>query len=250
MRWSPPLEKGLFLKRYKRFFADIDFDGEIVTAHVPNTGSLKTCLEPNSPCYFTRNDDPKRKLKFTLQMVKAGKNWVGVNTGLSNHLVWEAWERRAPSHWADFDFGQREVKINAQTRVDMVLWSKGSGPAEGQKLKPKDLEIPGLHFIEVKNTTYSAANGLAQFPDAVTTRGQKHLKELIELVEKGHSAEILFTVQRQRCETFSAAAHIDPEYARLLKEAKAAGVRVSAYPVVLSKSEIYLDSGNRLPWIP
>jgi sugar fermentation stimulation protein A len=230
MSLASPLQEGIFLKRYKRFFADIEWKGQVITAHVANTGSLKTCAEPNSPCLFTVNDDPKRKLKYSLEMIQAPSgSWVGINTSLPNQLVKQALAEKMLSHWREWDEVHPEFKINAETRLDFRL----------RKINPEK-----HHYIEVKNVTLMR-DGQAQFPDSVTTRGQKHLLEMMALIEKGHSAELVFVIQREDCQTFSPADDIDPTYGKLLRQAVNAGLRVTALTASLSRDGVKL-SGQSL----
>ena len=244
MKFSDPVMEGLFRKRYKRFFADVQLtesDQEVV-AHVPNTGSMKGCLAEDAPCRVTHNNNPQRKLKYTLQMIKTPSSWVGVNTGISNQLVWEAYTEGNIKKWDKWDFGQREVKITAKSRIDLVLWKKQTGgPTPDKRLSLSDFPGNRFHFVEIKNVSL-AENGQALFPDAVTTRGQKHIQELVELIEKGHSAELVFTVQREDCQSFSPADDIDPEYGRLLRQAAEQGLEISAYPCHLDDSGIQLNT--------
>lgn len=241
MKFDSPLEQGVFLKRYKRFFADIRYQGEEITAHVPNTGSMKGCLDPEVPCRFTVNNDPKRKLKYTLQMLKTPNSWVGVNTGLPNKLVFEAWQRQIIPHWTVFDGAQPEVKISDKSRVDLVLWKSTKRLPANQKIKYDMLDDHKFHFVEVKNVTMAQDN-VALFPDSVTTRGQKHIDELMELVSRGHSAEFVFTVQREDCEAFTPADEIDPVYAEKLRQAAHKGLEVSAYQCDLSPMGVELTT--------
>lgn len=218
MLFTEILLEARFLKRYKRFFADVDLDGEVVVAHVPNTGSLKTCLFENARCIVSKTENPARKLKATLHFIQTPTGWVGVNTSLPNFLVHEAWEEKRIGAWTQFQASKREYKISKETRLDMVL-----APNEDDLINKR-----GLHFIEIKNVSY-ANQETAFFPDAVTARGQKHLQELMELKKQGFGAEIVFVVQRQDCSVFSPANDIDPIYAKLLREAARQGVTVSAY---------------------
>jgi sugar fermentation stimulation protein A len=223
MEFKSPLQEGIFLKRYKRFFADIEWKGEVITAHVANTGSLKTCSEPNSPCLFTVHDDPKRKLKYSLEMIKAPSgSWVGINTSVPNALVKKALTEKILNHWEGWSEVHPEFKINDETRLDFRL-------SNGKK----------HHYIEVKNVTL-ARDGHAQFPDAETTRGQKHLKEMMSLMKEGHSAELVFVIQREDCKAFAPAEDIDPAYGKLLREAVKSGMRVTAMTTKLSPSGICL----------
>lgn len=247
MKFELPIEEGVFLKRYKRFFADVkrSSESEILVAHVPNTGSLLGCLLTNSPCRFTLSDDPKRKLKLTLQMIRTPQSWVGINTNLPNALVWEAWEQGKIKHWQKFAGGQREVKINTQSRIDLVLWKKQEGLGAVQKVSLKDFNQYKFHFVEIKNVTL-AEKGTAYFPDAVTTRGQKHLSELMELLKTGHTAEMFYVVQRTDCKTFAPADHIDPTYGQLLRQAHKLGLKISAFPCHILKQEIKLNTDQPL----
>lgn len=250
MLFAETLKEGVFLKRYKRFFADIEFEGQTITAHCPNTGSMKGCQTSNSACRFSISNNPKRKLPYTLEMIKTPDSWVGVNTSLPNKLVFEGWEKKQFPHWSDFNFAQLEIKINPATRLDLVLSSMSSmDPSMDQppkRINPKDYNFfskkgPRFHFVEVKNVTL-VEDECAYFPDAVTERGQKHLIELMSLMEYGHTGEIFFTVQRNDATKFSPAHHIDPKYAQLLYEAHSKGLKVSAYPCLLSATKIELKN--------
>jgi sugar fermentation stimulation protein A len=238
MQFQHTVKKATFLKRYKRFFADIQIDGKVEVAHVANTGSMKGCIEPNSECLVTYNNDPARKLKYTLQMIKTPTSWVGVNTSLPNSLVQELWATGKVKHWKKFDRCQGEVKITAETRLDMVMYASKDNH-ETKKDRLVKLEPP-LHFIEVKNVTMADGN-TALFPDSETTRGQKHLVELMNLMKKGYTCEIVYVVQRQDCKQFSPADDIDPEYGKLLRLAVQKGLMVSAFPTKSSESGIELS---------
>lgn len=217
MQFTERVREAKFVKRYKRFFADVLIDGKVVVAHVPNTGSLKTCLFENAPCIVTETDNPARKLKATLHFIQTPSGWAGVNTALPNLIVNEAVAAKLIPEWATYPVHKPEFKISKESRIDLVL-AKSMEHLKNQK---------ELHFIEIKNVTY-AEDGIASFPDAETTRGQKHLKELMKLKEDGHTAEILFVVQRQNVTKFRPADEIDAEYGRLLREAKSKGVVVRA----------------------
>lgn len=231
MKTATHFEQGIFLKRYKRFFADIEWKGQVITAHVANTGSLKTCSEPNSLCLFTVNDDPKRKLKYSLEMIQAPSgSWVGINTSLPNQLVKQALNEKILPQWEEWDEVQPEFKINAETRLDFRL---------------KKIKSEKFHYIEVKNVTLMRG-GRAQFPDAVTDRGQKHLREMISLIKQGHSAELVFVVQREDCEEFTTADDIDPEYGKIFREAILNGVKITVLRASLSPSGVVL-TGKTLP---
>lgn len=238
MKYSEKLQQGVFLKRYKRFFADIEWLGQQITAHVPNTGSMKSANNPGQPCLFSESKNPERKLKFTLEMIQSPTGaWIGVNTSTPNTIVRETLQSvvgrgsevvGAFSAWAQFDTCKPEFKISAETRLDFALSKKDSA---------------FLHYIEVKNVTL-AENGVAKFPDAVSERAQKHLRELMILIEQGHTAEIVFTVQRNDCGSFSPADDIDPEYGRLLREASQKGVKVTPLLVELTPEEARLSEAS------
>ncbi|WP_413288747.1 DNA/RNA nuclease SfsA [Bdellovibrio sp. HCB337] len=236
MKYGKKLDEGVFLKRYKRFFADIEWQGQTLVAHVPNTGSLKSVNNPGRPCMFSHSDNPERKLKQTLEMIQAPTGaWVGVNTATPNTVVRETLEKvvgssakdiaKNWSHWAEFESVKPEFKISAETRLDFALQKKNTDKK---------------HFIEVKNVTL-AEGKTAMFPDAETTRGQKHLQELMNLMDEGHTAEILFTIQRGDCEDFAPADMIDEEYGRLLRLAAQKGLRITPLVVDLSPSEAVLS---------
>lgn len=224
MKFHSKLQNGTFLKRYKRFFADIDWNGQVITAHVPNTGSMKGCNESGSDCLFSVSDDPARKLKYTLEMIKAKSgSWVGVNTSSPNKIVKEALEARLLPHWKDFSSVKAEAKLDARTRFDFEALD-----ARGNKT-----------YIEVKNVTM-AEGDVALFPDAVTERGQKHLRELTRLSEEGFGAELVFTVQREDVGSFAPADAVDAVYGELLREARDKGVRITVLAVSLSEEEVRL----------
>ncbi len=227
MKLVKEVKKGQLLKRYKRFFADIMYENQIVTAHVPNTGSLKSCLFANQDCYFTTSDDPARKLKYTLEILATPTGYVGVNTRTPNEMIGAALKLGWLPHWTGFDEIKPEVKLNAETRLDFRL-RQSNGPQTN------------YHFIEVKNVTLREGE-VALFPDAETTRGQKHLRELMELKRQGHGAEIVFFIQRSDVKQFSPATAIDPIYSSLLKEAHELGVQVTPILCDLTSTTITLS---------
>lgn len=229
MEFNQKLITGKILKRYKRFFADVELDsGEVVVAHTPNTGSMKTCWEPGWKCAVSHHDDPKRKLKYTLEMTHNASSWICVNTALPNKLAAEAILAGRITELLPFDHLKPEAKIG-QSRIDILL-TTGDGDTPAQKT-----------YVEVKNATMLGDDGMAIFPDSVTTRGQKHLRELTELANSGHRAAMLFVVNRTDVDIFRAAREIDPDYADLLVTAKQAGVLVLAYQCRLDLNEIVLE---------
>lgn len=212
MKFTTPLIQGFLIKRYKRFLADIKLPrGEVITAHCPNTGTMLSCSTPGSPVALSISDNPKRKYPHTLEMVQENSTWIGVNTSRTNGLVADAILCGKITEFGRIDKIKREVKTSEHTRLDLQLFSKTE-------------EI----YIEVKNCSL-AENGCAMFPDAVTTRGTKHLNELIRLNNDGIKSCIFFLVQRMDADRFAPASHIDSIYAKTLKEAAAQGVMIIAY---------------------
>lgn len=223
MKFDPPLIKGTLIKRYKRFLADVEMEtGEKVVAHVPNSGSMKGCAEPGWPVALTFNADPARKLKYTLELVKSGKFWIGVNTMRPNRLAEEAITGGTIRELAGFTTIRREVKYGKNSRVDLLLED------------PKK----GAVYVEVKNVTMPGGDGSAAFPDAVTERGLKHLEELAAVISRGTRAAMLYWVNRGDADFVRAAHEIDPAYARGLKKAVSRGVEVYAIRAEVSLAGI------------
>ena len=227
MKFKEELISGRLIKRYKRFLADVKLeDGSVVTAHCTNSGSMKSCLEDNARVYLTPVNDPKRKTKFTWEMIEIDNQWVGINTGNPNLIAFESIKEGLIPELRGYDFVKREVKFR-NSRFDVM--------AENSK---------EVCFVEVKNVTYKVGHR-ALFPDAVTTRGLKHLNTLVEVKASGKRAVMLYIIQRQDVDVFGPAEEIDPEYAKALRNAMKKGVEVLAYQVVVSPTEIVL--GKRLP---
>lgn len=226
MKFSPAFESGTLIKRYKRFLADIRLeDGTEVTLHCPNTGSMKNCLFPEHTVWFSTSSNPKRKYSRTWELMQTPDNDViGINTGRANQLAEEAIKAGIITELLGYKSVKREVKYgNENSRIDLLLEAEG---------------LP-LCYIEVKSCTLLEGQQ-GYFPDSVTTRGQKHLRELMEMVKAGHRAVLLFVVQHSGIQSVKAAKHIDPDYANLLQQAKKAGVEVLAYRCLLNKDEIKL----------
>ncbi len=223
MRFKSRLIRGALIQRYKRFLADVRLEnGEIVTAHCTNTGSMMGCKEPGSAVYISRSDNLNRKLLYTWELIKTDGTWVGINTLHPNKLVPEAVQSGVIAELSGYLSIRREVKVSAHTRLDLCL----EGPN-------------GNCFIEVKNVTL-AMNGTAAFPDAVSERGTKHLKALMRLKRQGHRAAIVFVIQRGDCSTFRPADEIDSEYGRWLRKAVKAGVEALPYRAKVTSREIVL----------
>jgi sugar fermentation stimulation protein A len=239
MQLNEKLIPATLLKRYKRFFADVRLDGgETLTVHVPNTGSLKTCLEPGQDCWIALSTDPKRKLKGTLHFVQTPMGWAGIHTGLANQLAHEAWATKVIADWKGFTHAAREPKISASTRFDLALATSAEDLDQGR----------GLHYVEVKSVTYCTPEGTAQFPDAVTQRGLKHLHELARITEEGrHTTELVFVVQREGATQFAPAVEIDPAYAKALSVAASAGVKIRVLQATRPSLQTIVLDGRELP---
>ena len=206
------LIEGKLIKRYKRFLADVEVNGKVITAHCPNSGSMKTCSKPESSVLLTQSNNPKRKLSHTLEFVKDGRTWVGVNTHLTNHLVQEALENQVIQELKDYRMIRREVKFGEKTRFDFLLQSPSMQEA----------------YLEVKSVSLTLGKGTLAFPDAVTERGTKHLRELMKVVDQGQEAFLLFVIQRNDGHGFQPAWNIDSKYAETLLEAQKHGVQILA----------------------
>ena len=225
MKFETKVIKGRIQKRYKRFLSDITLNnGEFVHAHVPNTGSMTNCWGENWKVLLTYHDDPKRKMKYTLECTHNGKTWIGVNTSRTNKIVKEALDLGLIKELKGYKDIKPEKKYGEKSRIDFFLSNHKS---------KEDC------YVEVKNVTLNDGNK-ALFPDAVSTRGQKHLKDLIQIKREGQRACMLYLINRGDTTSFSAAKEIDPEYARLLKEAKASGVEILAYQTEITDQEIKL----------
>lgn len=222
--------QGRFLKRYKRFFADIKL-AEPAVAHVANTGSLLTVMAPGQDCLVSPAENPERKLRYTLEALRVSNGgWVGVNTARPNKIV----KAYLENQYGMSPFSVRgEYKVNSKTRLDFAL-------LEG--------EYPRV-FIEVKSVTmarFRAGVMVAEFPDAVTERGKKHLEELVELVEKGSECWLYFVVQRDDCHEFSIADDVDPEYGKAFRQALSSGLKVKVLECLINETGVQL-TGRELP---
>ena len=221
----PELIPGTLLKRYKRFLADVKLEtGEIVTAHCPNTGSMKGCSEPGRTIYLSAHDNPKRKYKYTWELIEMPASLVGVNTLVPNRLVFESIDRQLIPELSGYQHIQREVKIGEHSRIDLMLTDGG-----GKRC-----------YIEIKNCTL-VTEAVAQFPDAVTSRGLKHITELENLAEAGHRCMMFYFIQRMDAKVFRPADDIDPDYGRGLRRAVQKGVEVLAYDVRIDLQGIELN---------
>ena len=224
MKFTKSLIKGKLVKRYKRFFADIKLNEETIIAHCPNTGSMMGLLDEENEVFVSKNDDPKRKLKYTLEIIKVKKNLVGVNTHFANKIAFHGLSNNLVKEVKNSNNIKPEVFFDKETRFDFLV----------EKNNQKT-------FVEVKNVTLSRKDKLAEFPDAVTSRGSKHLKTLIEATKKGYKTYLLFLVQIQGVTDFKIAKDIDKEYYENYKLAKKAGVKFLAYRCKISSKEIKIE---------
>ncbi|MEP1382973.1 MAG: DNA/RNA nuclease SfsA [Paraglaciecola sp.] len=227
MEFPLPLIKGKLLKRYKRFLADVELEsGELVIAHCPNTGSMTGCAEPGWEVWLSPSTNPKRKLAFTWEVVLTEQHhWIGINTHRANGLVQEAIENGVISELRGFESLKAEVKYGTEnSRIDFLL----SDPNK------QDC------YVEVKSVTL-LDNNVGYFPDAKTTRGLKHLRELQQVIRQGKRAVLLFCVQHTGIENVKVAEHIDPAYAKELKIAIKNGVEVICYGSAISSKKIYIN---------
>ena len=220
MKFTNSLFKGKLIKRYKRFFTDIKLNNSIITAHCPNTGSMKGLLDEGNNVWVSKNDDPKRKLKFTLEMIEANNMLIGVNTHRANKIVQHGLKNKLINEFKSIVKIQSEFKYSNDTRFDFLCDNK---------------------LLEVKNVTLLRDSKIAEFPDAVTSRGTKHLKNLINSIKKGYKPFVLFLTQIQGINNFKIAKDIDEEYYKNYLIAKKAGVNFIAYRCKLSSKEIKIE---------
>ena len=224
MEFTKSLVKGKLIKRYKRFFTDVKLKNQIVTAHCPNTGSMKGLLDQGNEVYLLPNNDPKRKLKYGLEIIRSRKNLVGVNTHMANRIAQHGLENNLIGELKNIDEIKSEVFFNKETRFDFLL----------KKSSQKS-------FVEVKNVTLFRDKQTAEFPDAVTSRGSKHLLTLIDATKKGYKTYLLFLVQIQNMEYFKIAKDIDDKYYDNYLIAKKAGVNFLAYRCNISSKKIFVE---------
>ena len=224
MEFTKSLIKGKLIKRYKRFFTDVKLGKEIVTAHCPNTGSMKGLLDEGNEVYLLSNNNPKRKLKYGLEIIKSRKNLVGVNTHMANRIVQHGLKNNLINELKNNDLIKPEVFFNKETRFDFLV----------EKNKQKS-------FVEVKNVTLFRDKVTAEFPDAPTERGIKHLLTLIDAIKKSYKTYLIFLVQIQNMKYFKIAKDIDEEYYKTYLIAKKAGVNFLAYRCDISSKKIFID---------
>ncbi|SIO04878.1 DNA/RNA nuclease SfsA [Salinivibrio sp. ES.052] len=234
MQFSPPLASATLVRRYKRFLTDVTLhDGETLTMHCANTGAMTGCATPGDTVWYSTSDNPKRKYphSWELNHTQDG-HWICVNTARANSLVVEAIEAGCIPELAGYRQLQTEVRYGSEnSRIDILLRDDDRADC----------------YIEVKSVTLLEDNGRGAFPDAVSVRGQKHLRELVAMVEQGHRAVLFFAVLHSGIEKVTGAPHIDPDYNQLLNHALASGVEVMCYQAQVSPSELNLV--NSVPFV-
>ena len=220
MKFTNSLIKGKLIKRYKRFFVDVEVNNKIITTHCPNTGSMLGLLNKGNEVWISKADNPKRKLKFTLEMIKSNRKVIGVNTHRANRIVEHGLQNKLFKEFASVKKIKPEFKYSDDTRFDFLC---------------------DKNIIEVKNVTLNRKNDIAEFPDAITSRGSKHLKKLIESIKQGYKPYVLFLVQIQNISKFRIAKDIDSDYYNNFLEAKKNGLYFIAYRCKLNSKEIVIE---------
>tara|TARA_B100000686_G_scaffold282644_1_gene305179 strand:+ start:262 stop:957 length:696 start_codon:yes stop_codon:yes gene_type:complete len=225
MKFKERLLQGTLIKRYKRFFVDIKYQNKTVTAHCPNSGSMFGLLNKGNNVWFSKSDNINRKLKYTLEIIDVNGKMVGINTQLTNKIILESLNERKIKSLSKFTNIESEVKFSDKTRFDFLLSNN----------KEKC-------FLEVKNVTLKRNHNTAEFPDAITSRGTKHLNELIKAKKKGYKSCMLYLIQREGCESFKIAEDIDLEYKNAFINALKNGVKILCYDCKLSNEEIRINN--------
>ena len=225
MIFKEKLISGEFVKRYKRFFADVKIKNQIITAHCPNTGSMYGLLNSGNKVWVSKSNNPNRKLKYTLEIIEKNRSKIGINTISSNKIVHHALRNNLIKEFKDIKQIKPETKFGTNSRFDFLI------------LNNKD-----NIFLEVKNVTLSRKEGIAEFPDAVTTRGLKHINELIKANKKGYKIFILFLIQRDDCSSFSIANDIDPDYSKALGKAVKNKLNILCYDCKFSSKGIEVNN--------
>ena len=228
----PALIRGRLIKRYKRFLADVELEtGQQVTAHCPNTGTMKACSEPGRTVYLSCHDNPKRKLKYTWELIEMPASLVGVNTLIPNRLVYHYLKTRQLESFSGYNQVQSEVKVGDKHRLDLMVSRNGEQPC----------------YIEIKNCSL-VEESTAFFPDAVTVRGRNHLKELQRLRAEGFQTMMFFLINRMDAKIFKPADHIDPAYGKELRKAYANGVGIMVYDVSIDPDHGWISLRNQVPF--
>ena len=231
MDFENKLIPGVLIKRYKRFFVDIKLENKIITAHCPNPGSMFNLLKEGNTVWITESKNEKRKLKYTLQIIQVGKIKFCINTHITNKIVLESLEKKLIEDLSEYNFIRPEKKFGKNTRFDFLL---------------RNTKNDKKTFLEVKSVSLSRKKGHAEFPDAVTERGKKHLENLILANQQGYESYLIFLIQVENCKTFSIASDIDPIYFEAFKKALKKNVKVLCYDCKFSLKGIELNKKIKL----
>ena len=226
MEFTKPLLKGKLIKRYKRFFVDVKVKSKIITAHCPNTGSMSGLLDKNNKVWLSKSNNPNRKLKYTLEIIEVNQSKVGVNTHSTNKIVLHALQNNLIDEFPNILEIKPETKFGTNTRFDFLVLNKKRDK----------------FFIEVKNVTLSRKRELAEFPDAVTSRGLKHINQLIKASKKDYKIYIIYLIQRDDCKSFTLAKDIDPDYTEALTKAVKNKLKILCYDCKFSLKGIKLNN--------
>ena len=225
MKFTNSLIKGKLIRRYKRFFVDVEVNNKVLTAHCPNTGSMLGLLNKGNNVWISKVDDPKRKLKYTLEMIQSNKKFIGVNTHRANRIVEHGLQNKLFEEFKSIKNIKAEFKYSNDTRFDFLC---------------------DKFLIEVKNVTLSRKDKIAEFPDAITSRGSKHLRKLIESLKQGFKPYVLFLVQIQDVTKFKIAKDIDSDYYNNFIDANKKGLNFVAYRCKLNPKEIVIEKRIRI----
>ena len=227
MDFENELIPGVLIKRYKRFFADIKLGNKIITAHCPNPGSMFKLLEKGNRAWITESNNQNRKLKYTLQIIEVDNTKFCINTHITNKIVHESLEKKLVENLNGYNFIRPEKKFGANTRFDFLL---------------NDTKNDKKAFLEVKSVTLSRRKGHAEFPDSVTSRGKKHLENLMLANKQGYESYLMFLIQIENCRSFGIASDIDPEYSRVFKDALKKNIKVLCYDCKFSNKGIKINN--------
>ena len=225
MKFKERLLQGSLIKRYKRFFVDIKYNNKTITSHCPNSGSMMGLLNKGNKVWFSKSNNPNRKLKYTLEIIEVKKKLIGVNTFMTNKIVFEALKEKKIKELTKFNNIKTEIKFSDKTRLDFLI-------SNNEK----------KCFVEVKNVTLSRKEKIAEFPDAITSRGSKHLNELIVATKKGFESYIFYLIQMEGVKSFKIADDIDQKYYLTFNKALKSGVKILCYDCKLSNKEIKLNN--------
>ena len=227
MDFENELIPGVLIKRYKRFFADIKLENKIITAHCPNPGSMFKLLEKGNRVWITESNNKNRKLKYTLQIIEVGNTKFCINTHITNKIVHESLEEKLVENLNGYNFIRPEKKFGTNTRFDFLL---------------NDTKNDKKAFLEVKSVTLSRKKGHAEFPDSVTSRGKKHLENLMLANKQGYESYLMFLIQIENCKSFGIASDIDPEYSKIFKDALKKNIKVLCYDCKFSNKGIKINN--------